>query len=160
MPFLLALERGFFSICLKFIRAVAPTGVRGRHSSGSCDLQTFLKGVLGSLRGCASTQVHQPGGVSAKRKGGCVGRKSRAAAQFSMTAERHPRLRGGRSEGTNIPAAVQAFGPSWWKEAGGRWKGAFHFFHIPPSTWVKLLALGRLVFSLRLSIHSGRSTAW
>jgi hypothetical protein len=28
-----------------------------------------------------------------------------------MTAERHPRLRGGRSEGTNIPAAVQAFGP-------------------------------------------------
>ena len=26
MPFLLALERGFFSICLKFIRAVAQLG--------------------------------------------------------------------------------------------------------------------------------------
>ena len=39
------------------------------------------------------------------------GRTSLAAAQFSMTAERHPRLRGGRSEGTNIPAADQAFGP-------------------------------------------------
>ena len=64
----------------------------------------------GSLRGCASTQVNQAGGDSAKRRGGCVGHKSRAAAQFFMTAERHPRLRGGRSEGTNIPAAVQAFG--------------------------------------------------
>jgi hypothetical protein len=51
------------------------------------------------------------GGVSAKRRGGCVGRKSLATAQIVMTAERHPRLRGGGSEGTKIPAAVQAFGP-------------------------------------------------
>ena len=83
MPFLLALERGFFSVYFKFIRAVAPTGVRGRRSSGSCDLQTFLKGVPGSLRGCASTQVNQPRGVSAKRRGGCVGRKSRR--QFKLS---------------------------------------------------------------------------
>jgi hypothetical protein len=40
-----------------------------------------------------------------------VGRKSLATAQIVMTAERHPRLRGGGSEGTKIPAAVQAFGP-------------------------------------------------
>jgi hypothetical protein len=50
-----------------------------------------------------------------------VGRKSRRAAQFSQTVERHSRLRGGRFEGTNIPAllrpgfggqaVVLAFGP-------------------------------------------------
>ncbi len=28
----MALERGFFSLYFTFIRAVAPTGVRGRHS--------------------------------------------------------------------------------------------------------------------------------
>ena len=32
---------------------------------------------VGSLRGCVSTQVPQPGGVTAKRRGGCAGRKSR-----------------------------------------------------------------------------------
>ena len=87
------------------------------------------------MRGCASTQVNQPGGVFAKRRGGCVGRKSRAAAKFSMTAERHPRLRGGRSEGTNIPAADQAFGPSWWKGTSGRWKENFSFSasRLPPA---------------------------
>ena len=64
-----------------------------------------------------------------------MGRKSRAAAQFSMTAERHPRLRGGRSEGTNIPAAVQAFGTSWWNGTSGRWKETFSFSaaRLPPA---------------------------
>ena len=40
----------------------------------------------------------------------CGAQIPRGSAIF-MTAEWHPRLRGGRSEGTNIPAAVQAFGP-------------------------------------------------
>ena len=42
----------------------------------SADAGEF-KSRWGALRGCVSTQVHQPGGDSAKRRGGCAGRKSR-----------------------------------------------------------------------------------
>jgi len=50
-----------------------------------------FKSRWGSLRGCVSTQVPQPGGDTAKRRGGCVGRKSRRPDELKPVKSRSGR---------------------------------------------------------------------